>query len=410
MNKFWNRCASIIVLAACMLPAGGSLDAAEEGDSAAGKSSRDRRPRGYGIVPGYLSPGRWNAITDVPGVKVGHVTLIDDKKNMRTGVTAIVPHDGDLYEYKVPGGYYQANGYGRTTGVSQLVELGEIETPIMLTNTNAVYDVSRGVIEWAAKHYPTAGRVGQSRNPIVGETSDGRLNDMRAFFVTRQHAIEAIEKAKTGPVEEGSVGAGAGTGTFGYKSGIGTSSRVLAEADGGYTVGVLVQSNFGGDLHILGVPIGRILKREREQKADENGSIMIVVATDAPLSDRNLSRLAKRAILGVGRTGGNLANGSGDYVISFSTADSVRLTPERRSVPSEVTQLPNSHMTPLFDAVIEATEEAIYNALFAAESVVGYLHSQDYRVLEEGESWLFPELPVDRVVEILRDRGQLQPR
>lgn len=373
-------------------------------------SAANGRARDYGIAPGVLPTGKWNAITDVSGVLVGHVTLVDDAKFKRTGVTAVVPHPGDLYKDKVPAGYFQANGYGRTIGTSQLIEMGEIETPVMLTSTTAVYDVARGAMEWANKHFPTTGREGQSRNPIVGETSDGRMNDQRAFHVTKEDAVRAIEAATTGPVAEGNVGAGTGTTNFGFKAGIGTSSRVVAKADGGYTVGVLVQSNFGGDLHIMGVPVGRILKLEKDPQPNEHNSIMIVVATDAPLSDRNLTRLAQRAILGMARTGGNMANGSGDYVISFSTAPDARRTDKRRNETSAIAELPNNLMTPLFDAVIEATEEAIYNALFAAEAVVGTRYDQQYRVLAKGETYVFPKLPIDKVVKVLREHKQIAPR
>ena len=357
-------------------------------------SLRETRARDLGITPGYLAPGKWNAITDVEGVRVGQVTLVDAEKNMHTGITAILPHEGNIYEEKVPAGYFQANGYGKIMGISQIIELGELETPILLTNTFNVADAAIGIIEWSL-NYPGNDNV-FSLNAVVGETNDGKINDIRSRFVTKEHAIQAMQTAKTGPVAEGNVGAGTGTTAFGFKAGIGTSSRMITEPDEGYTVGVLVQANYGGDLHVLGVPVGRMLRSLKEQETSPGGSVMIIVATNAPLSDRNLSRLAKRAILGIGRTGGTMSNDSGDYVIAFSTAKAVRRSPERRSVNSLITERPNDLMTPLFSAVIEATEEAVYNALIAAEPHSG----------RNGK--LFEKLPIATVLKILKQHQQLQ--
>ncbi len=343
------------------------------------QTEQSERARDLDIVPGYMSPGKFNAITDVPGVKVGHVTLIDTGEGMQTGVSAILPHGGNIYQQKVPAGYFQANGYGKMMGISQIVELGEIETPILLTNTLNVADGAQGIIEWTLEQVGNEGV--RSVNAIVGETNDGNINDIRQRFVTKDHALEAISKAKSGVVAEGNVGAGTGTVAFGYKGGIGTSSRLLEE----YTIGVLVQANYGGDLHILGVPVGRKLKSIEAQKTGPDGSVMIVVATDAPMSDRNLTRLAKRAMLGIGRTGGIMSNGSGDYVIAFSTAESVRRVAGAEMLPDQ--GLSNSKMTPFFSAVIETTEEAVYNALFAAETVGKYRR-----------------IPVDKTLELLEER------
>ena len=322
------------------------------------------RARDLGIIPGYFPSGKWNAITDVPGVKVGHISLIKQSKGMQTGVTAILPHGGNLYQEKVPAGFFQANGYGKMMGISQIVELGEIETPILLTNTLTVADCAQGIIEWTL-NLPGNEQV-KSVNAVVGETNDGRINDIRQRFVKKEHALSAITKAKSGPVAEGNVGAGSGTVAFGYKAGIGTSSRKIGE----YSLGVLVQANYGGDLHVLGVPVGRQLKSIQAQKTGPDGSVMIILATDAPLSDRNLTRLAKRAMLGIGRTGGVMSNGSGDYVVAFSTSEQVRRLVGAKTITAN--SLSNSEMTPLFSAAIEATEEAVYNALIAAKPAGDY--------------------------------------
>jgi D-aminopeptidase len=334
------------------------------------------RARGLGLAPGVLPPGPLNAITDIAGVRVGQVTLIEGDA-IRTGVTAILLHGGNLYQERVPAGLAVGNGYGKLMGSTQIVELGEIETPIVLTNTLSVPQAAEAVIAWTLAQPGNEQVV--SVNPVVGETNDRRLNDIRRRAVTPQHVLQAIEAAQDGPVAEGSIGAGTGTVAFGWKGGIGTSSRRLPEgctAVQPYTVGVLVQANFGGVLTMAGMPVGQALGkyylREVVENEDADGSIMIVVATDAPLADRNLTRLARRALAGLARTGAAMANGSGDYAIAFSTAESVRRTPARRSQLATVTELPNALLSPLFEAVIEATEEAIYNALCMAATMAGY--------------------------------------
>jgi len=332
------------------------------------------RLRDLGVEIGVYQPGPLNAITDVAGVRVGHRTLVEGDR-IRTGVTAIAPHGGNLFQEKTPAAVVVGNGFGKLMGSTQVQELGELETPILLTNTLAVPQVAEGVIRW------TLGQRGNeavgSVNAVVGETNDGRLNDIRARTVTFQHAIEAIEVARGGAVEEGDVGAGAGTVAFGLKGGIGTSSRRLPQQQGSYVVGVLVQSNFGGLLTISGAPVWKDLSMNPFATAHSHdgpssqtgGSIMIVVATDAPLSDRNLERLAKRALVGLSRTGAAISNGSGDYVISFSTAEEVRRTPDKRARLGALVDLPNDLMTPLFQAVAEATEEAVVNSMLRARSV-----------------------------------------
>jgi len=332
------------------------------------------RLRDLGVVIGVFDPGPLNAITDVAGVRVGHRTLIEGER-VRTGVTAILPHANNLFLEKTPAAIVVGNGFGKLMGVTQVRELGEIETPILLTNTLAAPQAAEGVLRWTLAQ--AGNEEVRSVNAVVGETNDGRLNDIRARTVTYQHAIEAIEQAQTGVVAEGSVGAGAGTVAFGLKGGIGTSSRRLPEQFGGYTIGVLVQTNFGGLLTIAGAPLWRQLgSNPFAPPPAAAGSIMIVVATDAPLSDRNLERLAQRALVGLSRTGATLSNGSGDYVISFSTSPEVRRTPARRTAVAKVTELPNDLMTPLFQAVAEATEEAIINSLLQARAV----HSAEGRV------------------------------
>lgn len=320
------------------------------------------RARDLGIAPGPLPTGAFNAITDVPGLLVGQVTL-DRGDSIRTGVTAILPHGGNLFADKVPAGIVVANGFGKLMGLSQVKELGEIETPILLTNTLNVAEAAAASIEHTLAQ---AGNEGvRSVNAVVGETNDGGLNDIRARAVSIADARRAIAEAKSGPVQEGAVGAGRGTIAFGYKGGIGTSSRVTPED---FTVGVLVQSNYGGRLILAGVPIppppGKTAAR-----VSADGSIMIVVATDAPLSDRNLTRLAARAMAGLARTGSAFSNGSGDYAIAVSTAEAVRRTPARRNATTAYPELGNEAMSPLFVAVADATEEAIANSLLAAETV-----------------------------------------
>lgn len=330
------------------------------------------RARDLGIRPGILNPGLLNAITDVKGVLVGQVTLMEGE-TVRTGVTAILPHGGNIYQNKVPAGFSVANGYGKFTGSTQILELGEIETPIILTNTLSVPQGMEGIIDWTLVQ-PGNERV-RSVNAVVGETNDGFLNDIRGRHVRAAHVVEAINSARSGPVQEGSVGAGTGTVSFGWKGGIGTSSRVLPEHLGGYTVGVLVQTNYGGILEIDGVPVGEELNqyylRGDVDLGDADGSIILVVATDAPLSPRNLVRLCDRALIAVGRTGSPVTNGSGDYAVAFSTAETVRRTPERLRQSGVIENLPNGRISPLFEAAVEAAEEAIYNALLSATTVTG---------------------------------------
>lgn len=332
------------------------------------ESSERPRARDLGIKPGVLTPGPLNAITDVVGVRVGHVSLREGD-SVRTGATAILPHEGNLYADKVPAGFFRGNGYGKFAGSTQIIELGEIETPIVLTNTLSVPQGMEAVIDWTLDR-PGNERVG-SVNAVVGETNDGYLNDIRGRHLSAATIRQAIESAERGPVEEGSVGAGTGTVSFGWKGGIGTSSRQLPGLLGGYTVGVLVQTNYGGILTIDGVPIGEELGqyylKNVLDRGDADGSIIVVIATDAPLSDRNLQRMASRAMLGIGRTGSPATNGSGDYAIAFSTSEDVR----RGEGRGPTNGLDNGRVSPLFQAVVEATEEAIYNALFKATTVVG---------------------------------------
>jgi D-aminopeptidase len=332
-----------------------------------------KRARELGIAPGILPIGKWNAITDVQGVKVGHVTLIEGE-DIRTGVTAILPHDGNLFQEKVPAAIVVGNGFGKSIGFTQVDELGEIETPILLTNTLAVPRAAEAIINWTLAQ--KGNEEVRSVNPVVGETNDGNLNNIRRIAITKEHVMLAIDNASSGPVAEGCVGAGTGTVCFGWKGGIGTGSRVLPKKLGAYTVGALVQTNFGGVLQVDGIPVGKELGqyylKEYLENDSADGSIMIVLATDAPLSDRNLKRLAKRALSGLARTGASMSNGSGDYVIAFSTAEEVRRTEERRSKVWAYPEVPNDRMSPLFQAAIEATEEAIYNSLCMAETMTGY--------------------------------------
>lgn len=349
-------------------------------------------PRDAGVVIGVLAPGPMNAITDVAGVRVGHVTLVRGRR-VHTGVTAVLPHGGNIFQDKVPAGFVAANAFGKFAGSTQLVELGEIETPILLTNTLNVAEAIAATIEWTLSR-PENGDV-RSVNAVVGETNDGYLNDIRGRHVTIADARRAIDAAREGPVDQGNVGAGAGTVAFGYKGGIGTSSRRLPASLGGWTVGVLVQSNYGGVLTIAGVPVGVKLGRydlkEQIEGRKADGSVVIVIATDAPLSDRNLKRLAERSFAGIARTGSGFSNGSGDYAIAFSTAESVRRTPRRRASAAAVDSLSNDLMSPLFQAVAEATEEAVLNSMFAATTVDGH----------EGR---IEALPLDRVLPLIRGR------
>ncbi len=333
------------------------------------QEKQSHRARDLGIETGVLKPGEFNAITDVAGVRVGHTTLIRGD-SVRTGVTIILPHGGNLFREKVPAAIYVGNGFGKLAGSTQVNELGEIESPIALTNTLNVARVADALLDYMLA-LPGNEQV-RSLNVVVGETNDGWLNDIRGRHVGAEHVLAALQKAKGGPVAEGSVGAGTGTRCLGYKGGIGTASRVLPQENGGYTIGVLVQSNFGGILEINGAPVGRELGKFYMSTslpyADHDGSIMIVIATDAPIGHRNLMRLAKRALLGVGRTGGIMSNGSGDYVIAFST---VRPEPSGEGGVLQRRELRNEAMSPLFLAVIEATEEAIINSLFMAKTTTG---------------------------------------
>lgn len=355
-----------------------------------GSQSRPRA-RDLGVAPGIFAPGRLNAITDVAGVRVGQVTVVEGD-SVRTGVTAILPHAGNAYLDRVPAAVFVGNGFGKLLGTTQVAELGELESPILLTCTLCVWRVADATVGWMLEQ-PGMADV-RSINPVVGETNDGRLNDIRSRPVTAAHVREALNSASAGPVREGSVGAGTGTIAFGWKGGIGTASRVLPASLGGWTVGVLVQTNFGGVLQILGAPVGRELGQYSFRTAVEpergDGSIMIVVATDAPLSDRNLERLAARAIMGLARTGSAASNGSGDYVIAFSTAEGTR---RRTGAPvppaaSGAMEVRNDDMSALFQGVVEATEEAIYNSLFAATAVTS-------------RGGTVEPLPLDRVREIL---------
>ena len=342
--------------------------------------------REHGISIGILPVGSNNAITDVEGVMVGHTTLVEGD-SIRTGATAIVPFDGNVFQLKVPAAIYAGNGFGKLAGFTQVEELGNLETPIVLTNT---LNVASGINALVQHTLSQAGNEDvRSVNAVVGETNDGYLNDIRGQHVREEHVLQAINSASGGKVNQGNVGAGTGTRCFRYKGGIGTSSRKV-EIDGqNYTVGVLVQANFGGVLQIKGLPIGEMLK---DYQKDSDGSCMMVVATDAPLDSRNLKRLAKRAMLGLARTGGIASNGSGDYVIAFSTAENLRVPYQSESVYLEQVVLRNSAVSPLFLGCIEATEEAIYNALFVAEDMKGFRGS-------------VPALPEEEVLRLLNQHG-----
>ena len=330
------------------------------------------RARDAGLIVGIFEPGTHNAITDVEGVKVGHVTKIVGN-DIRTGVTAIIPAPGNLYTHPIPAWIHIGNGYGKMIGETQVREFGEIETPILLTCTLCVWSAANALKEWV---YEQPGMGEHTVNPIVGETNDGKVNNMWADPIQKEEVFTALKNARNGPIEEGSIGAGTGTQAFGWKGGIGTSSRVLPHSLGGYTIGVLVQTNFGGILTMNGAPVGRELNQysykdnlvdtANEDKID--GSIMIVVATDAPLNSRSLDRLAMRAIMGLARTGSHASNGSGDYVVAFSTHPSVRRPRLSEEAVSSLS-LVNASMSPLFAATAEATEEAIYNAIFKATTI-----------------------------------------
>jgi len=365
--------------------------------------SSDIRPRASDLrlKIGVLPPGPLNAITDVAGVEVGHTT-INRGNEIHTGVTAILPHTGNVYREKVPGAVFVGNGFGKLAGSTQVEELGEIETPVLLTSTISVPRVADALISYMLA-LPGNEDV-RSINPVVGETNDGYLSDIRGRHITADDVVAAIKHAKGGPVEEGAVGAGTGTVAFGWKGGIGTASRRLPSKLGGYTVGVLVQSNFGGVLTIGGTSVGQelgqyYLREELQQQSPAtdhaDGSIMVVVATDAPVDARNLKRLGARALLGVARTGSAGSNGSGDYVIAFSTAPQVRIHTEDKALTRSVEVLTNDAASPLFLAVIEATEEAIYNSLFRAITTTGQGHTVE-------------ALPIDKTTEILKRHGAIK--
>ena len=352
------------------------------------------RARELGIAPGVFQPGPLNAITEVAGVRVGHATMIEGD-HVRTGVTVIVPHTGNVFQDKVPGAVFVGNAFGKLAGSTQVDELGTIETPIALTNTLSVGAAIEGLVRWTIDQ---AGNENvRSVNALVGETNDGGLNDIRGQHVRPQHVLDALKNASSGAVQEGSVGAGTGTRAFGWKGGIGTASRKLEARFGGYTVGVLVQSNYGGVLTIDGAPVGKALGRYDYQpkptarpgvENDGDGSCMLVVATDAPIDARDLKRLAARAVFGLARTGSSFSNGSGDFAIAFSTAPDLR-TRFGSSAAQARTLLPTDGVSPLFQAVLEATEEAVYNSMLKATPV-----SSRFGTAEA--------LPVDRVREILK--------
>jgi D-aminopeptidase len=354
-----------------------------------------QRPREIGINIGVMQPGKENAITDVTGVAVGHLTKIEGT-HIRTGVTAILPHQGNLFQSKTPAAVFVGNGFGKLAGTTQIEELGNIESPIILTNTLSVAAGIQGIIQYTLS-YPENEQV-QSVNAVVGETNDGYLNDIRGQYVSKDDVLAAIEGAKTGRVLEGNVGAGTGTVCFGYKGGIGTASRKLPKGQGGYTVGVLVQTNFGGVLQIAGVPVGEALSNYafKNQLESVDGSCMIIVATDAPVNERNLKRMAQRAIMGLAKTGGIASNGSGDYVIAFSNA-TTNLIPHQQDagILYQPEYLPNDEMSMLFMATIEATEEAIINSLFAAQDM-------------KGHKGRIPALPKEEVMEILKAYNRLK--
>ncbi|WP_270936689.1 DmpA family aminopeptidase [Falsiroseomonas oryzae] len=356
------------------------------------------RARGLGLAPGILPPGPLNAITDVAGVRVGQVTVLAGEAT-RTGVTAILPHGLNPFAHRVPAGVFAMNGFGKMAGVTQLQELGELETPILLTNTLAVGRAVEALVDWTLAQPGNEGV--RSVNAVVGETNDGRLNDIRARGLGAAEMRDALAIAAGGPVAEGSVGAGTGTMAFGWKGGIGTSSRVLPPALGGWTVGALVQANYGGALTMDGVPVGRLLGKyylaeHVAQQADADGSVVVVVATDAPLSDRNLQRLARRAMAGIARTGAAFSDGSGDYAIAFATHPGVIRTPEKRASEAHYADWPNDRISPLFVGAADATEEAVLNALTMATTVESRIGGR--RVVGRA-------LPLDRVAELLARRG-----
>jgi D-aminopeptidase len=372
--------------------------------TASAQSTRSNpRPRAIdlGLKVGVLPPGLLDAITDVAGVAVGHTTIIRGD-NVRTGVTAIVPHPGNLFRQKVPGGIFVGNGFGKLAGSTQVEEMGDIETPILLTSTTSVPRVADALVSYMLAMPGNEDVL--SINPVVGETNDGYLSDIRGRHITPEDVFAAIKNAKAGAVEEGAVGAGTGTVAFGWKGGIGTASRRVPAKFGGYTVGVLVQTNYGGVLTIGGAPVGQELGqyylREEVQPAGAvkdggNGSVMMVVATDAPMDARNLKRLAARAWLGVARTGSSASNGSGDYAIAFSTAQQVRVITQDKSLTRHFEVLTNDAMSPMFEAVIEATEEAVYNSMLRATTTTSNGHTVQ-------------ALPIEQTKEILKKYGVIE--
>jgi D-aminopeptidase len=365
--------------------------------SCLGTNAQNKRARDYGIKIGILNTGRNNSISDVPGVKVGHVTIIKGD-SINTGVTVILPHSGNIFQNKVPAAIYIGNGFGKLTGYPQVEELGNIETPVILTNTLSVPVAADALIDYTFQFKEN--RNVRSVNPVVGETNDGGLNDIRKRYITKENVIQAILKADTGFVEEGNVGAGTGTSCLGFKGGIGTASRILPGSRGGYTIGVLVQTNFGGILQINGVPVGLELGKCRFSKIQdeyrEDGSCMIVIMTDAPLSPKSLKRLAARATFGIARTGGIASNSSGDFAIAASTAKDLQIPYTSDAMYEEFKVLRNDNLDILFEAVIEATEEAIINSLFAAETVTG---KNNVKV---------ESLPVEETIKILKKYNRIE--
>ncbi|HEX7486196.1 MAG TPA: P1 family peptidase [Vicinamibacterales bacterium] len=400
-----GRVNTIVVLAlACLGTGVAAVTVGQDAGSAPGSVRQDLSPvlsrpraRDLGLVPGVFPPGPLNAITDVAGVRVGHTTLVEGDA-VRTGVTAILPHDGNLFQDKVAGAVFVGNAFGKLAGSTQVAELGTIETPIVLTNTLSVGTAVEAVVRYTLAQ-PGNERV-QSVNAIVGETNDGGLNDIRGLHVTRDHVLAAIRNAAGGAVDEGSVGAGTGTQCYGWKGGIGTASRVLPARYGGYTLGVLVQTNFGGVLTMGGAPVGKELGRyafapprtgRPEASPDPDGSCLIVVATDAPVDARDLRRIAARAVFGLGRTGSSYSNGSGDFAVAFTTSPELR-TRFGESQPRQRAVLPPDGASPLFQAALEAAEEAVYNSLLRATTVTS-------------RSGTAEALPIERLVEVLKKYG-----
>jgi D-aminopeptidase len=435
--KILVAAAPLLIIPAASAQSGTSQSTASQSASSPNTASTRPRASDLGLKIGVLPAGPLDAITDVAGVEVGHTTIIHGD-DLRTGVTAILPHPGNLYREKVPGAVFVGNAFGKMTGSTQVEELGDIETPILLTSTTSVPRVADALISYMLA-LPGNEDV-LSINPVVGETNDGYLSDIRGRHITPEDVFAAIKNAKPGPVEEGAVGAGTGTVAFGWKGGIGTASRRLPPKLGGYTVGVLVQTNYGGVLTIAGAPVGRelgqyYLREELQQtggqRADSrqpdgartdgaqtddaraadgtrkedrgrvlrndsgNGSVMIVVATDAPLDARNLKRLAARAWFGVACTGSSASNGSGDYAIAFSSAEQVRIRTEDKALTRHIEVLTNDAMSPLFEAAIEATEEAVYNSMLRATTTTAHGHTVE-------------ALPIEKTTEILRKYGAIK--